>query len=159
VFEPILAQGDARAFELLNKTNQFNLNGRRLTEVEWQSVVRDPAAVCLGVSYKDKYGALGRIAVILGRRQGRAFQVNNFVLSCRAFSRRIEHQCIKYLFESLGVDEIGFDYEPTARNGPLQEFFAELLGRPPASATAILKDEFLSRVPKLFHRVEGIIHV
>jgi FkbH-like protein len=159
VFEPIQSDGDARAFELVNKTNQFNLNGRRFNEAEWQSIVSDPRAVRLSASYKDKYGSLGKVAVILGRRLGPKLRVSIFVLSCRAFARRIEHQCLKYLFETLGVDEIEFDYQATARNGPLQEFFTELLGRPPVPPTTILRDEFMSRVPALFHRVEGAIYV
>jgi FkbH-like protein len=159
VFEPVQPESDARTFELLNKTNQFNLNGRRFNEAEWKNILRDPATVPLCVSYRDKYGPLGRIAVILGRRLGLKFQVDVFVLSCRAFSRRIEHQCLNYLFETLGVDEIEFDYQATAKNGPLQEFLLELLGRPPAPPATILRDEFMSRVPKLFHRVEGTIYV
>jgi FkbH-like protein len=158
-FEPIQPEGDARAFELVNKTNQFNLNGKRINEAEWQSIVRDPAAVRFSVSYRDRYGPLGKIAVILGRMLGPKFQVNAFVLSCRAFSRRIEHQCLMYLFETLGVNEIEFDYQATARNGPLQEFFTELLGRPAAPPIALSRQQFASRVPELFHRVEGTIHV
>jgi FkbH-like protein len=160
VFEPVQPDGDARAFELMNKTNQFNLNGKRFSEAEWRSIVREPAAVLLSVSYKDKYGPLGRISVILGRIIGRKFQVNAWVMSCRAFSRRIEHQCVKYLFETLEVDEIEFDYESTPRNGPLQEFFTELLeGPPPVPPIILSRQQFAARVPALFHRVEGTIHV
>jgi FkbH-like protein len=159
VFEPVQQGGDARTFELLNKTNQFNLNGKRFSEAEWRSIVRDPAAVLLSVSYKDKYGPLGRIAAVLGRTLGRKLQVTAWVLSCRAFSRRIEHQCLKYLFETLGVDEIEFDYQATLRNGPLQEFFTELLGKPPVSPITLSRQQFAARVPELFHRVEGTIHV
>jgi FkbH-like protein len=159
VFEPIQLTSDARAFELVNKTNQFNLNGRRFNEAEWKSVLHDPAAVPLCVSYKDKYGPLGKIAVILGRRLGHKLQLDIFVLSCRAFSRRIEHQCLKYLFETLAVEMIEFDYKATAKNGPLQQFLTELFGRPPASPATILRDEFMLHVPELFHDIEGTLHV
>src|SRR5262249_48258621 len=43
--------GDKRAFELLNKTNQFNLNGRRLTEAAFSSALADPKAFLLTVAY------------------------------------------------------------------------------------------------------------
>ena len=159
LFEPIQPDSDARVFELVNKTNQFNLNGRRFNEAEWKSVLRDPAAVALSVSYQDKYGPLGRIAVILGRRLGHKLQLDVFVLSCRAFSRRIEHQCLKYLFETLAVEMIEFDYRATAKNGPLQQFLTELFGRPPESPATILRDEFMLHVPELFHDIEGTLHV
>jgi len=33
---------DQRAFELVNKTNQFNLNGRRITETGWRQTLENP---------------------------------------------------------------------------------------------------------------------
>ena len=118
VIEPV-EPGDARAFELVNKTNQFNLNGKRIGEVEWRRMVEDPASVAFSVCYRDRYGPLGKIAVLLGRRTGRRCSVNAWVVSCRAFSRRIEHQCLRYLFEFQGVDELEFDYEPHDEKRPV----------------------------------------
>ena len=159
VFESVLTNGNSRAFELVNKTNQFNLNGKRFSESEWQKLLNDPAAFVLSVSYKDKFGPLGRIAVIMGARLGSKVTVNGWVMSCRAFSRRIEHQCLKYLFETLDADEIVFDYQVTPRNGPLQEFLAGLLGKPPESGVILSRGQFAAKVPPLFHRVEGAVHV
>jgi len=151
--------GDARAFELLNKTNQFNLNGKRFSESEWRTFLKDPAAFILTVSYKDKFGSLGKIAVILGRTSGRVAHVSGWVMSCRAFSRRIEHQCLKYLFENLEADEITLDYQLTPRNGPLQEFLTEFLGETPGEIVRLSKEQFAGKLPPLFHRLEGIVHV
>ena len=159
VFEAAHARGDARAFELLNKTNQFNLNGKRFSESEWGNLFSDPTGFVLTVSYNDKFGPLGKIAVITGTACDSAVCVTAWVMSCRAFSRRIEHQCLKYLFETLGADELSFDYKSTPRNGPLQEFFAELLERPPAPGVRLSKEHFAARVPPLFHRVEKTDHV
>lgn len=159
VFEFVQRDGDNRAFELVNKTNQFNLNGKRISETEWRDCFSDPAAFALAVSYKDKFGPLGKIAVIMGKACGSQLCVTNWVMSCRAFSRRIEHQCLKYLFETRAIEEITFDYQATPRNGPLQEFFTELMGVPPEAGMRLSKDYFTGRVPALFHRVEGVVHV
>ena len=59
---------DPRALELVNKTNQFNLNGKRYTQGSWHNYFLDPESFLLLVSYKDKFGPLGKIAVIAGRR-------------------------------------------------------------------------------------------
>jgi FkbH-like protein len=150
---------DARAFELVNKTNQFNLNGRRYSESEWRNFSSYPAAFMLSVSYKDKYGPLGTVAVILGTTEDRKLNVHSWVMSCRAFSRRIEHQCLKHLFENLGVDEIVFEYQATPRNGPLQEFFAQLFGYPVSSRVSISREQFAGSVPALYHHVEGMVSV
>ena len=157
---------DPRALELVNKTNQFNLNGRRFTESEWQAHLRLPGAFLLVVAYKDKFGPLGKIAVIAGRREGAVLLVDAWVMSCRAFSRRIEHQCVRLLFEQFPVKEIAFDYRPTDRNGPCQEFFAALLGGSPASPRGadatplalVSKDRFASHCPPLFHQIKVAAH-
>ena len=90
-----------RAFELINKTNQFNLNGRRWKEPEWRRFLGEPGAFLVTASYEDKFGPLGEIAAMLGTAGAGKLSVDAWVMSCRAFSRRIEHQCLKYLFERL----------------------------------------------------------
>jgi FkbH-like protein len=145
---------DPRAFELLNKTNQFNLNGKRLTEGEWSKYLANPSSFALLISYGDKFGPLGKIAVLLGRLAVDRIQVDYWVMSCRAFSRRIEHQCLNYLFRKHNASKICFDFKPTDRNGPLQEFFTELLGSAPGSKVTLSRTTCLERLPKLFHRVE-----
>jgi FkbH-like protein len=159
IFESVLRSGNARAFELVNKTNQFNLNGKRFNESAWRDLLDDPAAFVFSVSYKDKFGPLGTIAVIMGTTFGSKLSVNGWVMSCRAFSRRIEHSCLKYLFETFNADEIVFDYETTARNGPLQEFLAGLIGKPLESRVILSREQFSSKVPLLFHRVDGAVRV
>lgn len=150
---------DVRAFELVNKTNQFNLNGKRFSDAEWKNFLSDPAAFLLTASYKDKFGPLGKIAVVLGRVQGRTAKVASWVMSCRAFSRRIEYQCLKHLFDTWEVDEIEFEYEATERNGPLQEFLAEFVKAPLQPGMRLTKEQFDERVPQLFHHVERVAYV
>jgi FkbH-like protein len=151
--------GDARAFELVNKTNQFNLNGKRLSESEWLNFFSDPAAFLLVVSYKDKYGPLGKIAVLMGKSNERKIHVQTWVMSCRAFSRRVEYQCLRYLFDDLDADTIVFDYQRTSRNGPLGEFFATLLKEPPAGEICISRELFFKGSPPLFHGITKAVHV
>jgi len=150
---------DQRAFELVNKTNQFNLNGKRFSEREWRNLLSDPGVFLLAVSYKDKFGSLGVIAVIMGRMYAGKVNVNSWVMSCRAFSRRIEYQCLQYILDAFGADEIAFDYAATPRNTPLRKFLTTLLGSPPVPGIRLTKDQFLTKVPRLFHLVEENAHV
>jgi len=143
---------DTRVLDLVNKTNQFNLNGIRRTDADWQAGNRMQEALIAVVSYEDKFGPLGKIAVIQGRRSGTTLQVKTWVMSCRAFSRRVEYQCLRVLFERYGLTEIGFDFLATSRNGPLQEFFASLLGAKPTGSVTLSQIEFESRCPALFQR-------
>jgi FkbH-like protein len=154
VFSQTRQGEDAREFELVNKTNQFNLNGRRFGEQEWRSFKSDSGAFVLSVSYKDKFGPLGTIALMLGRAEGRVIHLSAWVMSCRAFSRRIEYQCLKHLFETFGADEIAFDYCETPRNGPLREFFVQSFETVPIPSFRLTNEQFSSKVPPLYHFVE-----
>ena len=143
---------DDRALELVNKTNQFNLNGRRLSEARWRELLSDRESFLLTVGYRDKFGPLGKIAVVLGRRVGGEAAVSTWVMSCRAFSRRIEHATLRYLFERMEVEGISFAYAATDRNTPLREFFAELGISGPMAA--VRRDDFFARSPRSYHVIE-----
>jgi len=164
--EEFLAQADAvltlefvagtipgRALELINKTNQFNLNGRRYTEGEWRSYLRRSETFLLLASYKDKYGSLGTIAVLAGREEAQSIYIDSWVMSCRAFSRRIEHRCLKELFDRFSREQIFFDFQATPRNGPLREFFLGILGSEPTSAFRIVRGTFEEKCPPLYHKL------
>jgi FkbH-like protein len=145
---------DPRVLELVSKTNQFNLNGRRPSEAAWRESLERPGAFVAVVSYEDKYGRLGRIAVLAGREDGARLDLETFVLSCRAFSRRIEHRCIERLFARFDAREVVLDFTPTPRNGPLRDFFGRLLGRPVEPGARLSREDFAARCPRLFDHVE-----
>lgn len=151
-----VAPGDSRPLNLINKTNQFNLNGRRLHETEWRPLLEDRQAELLVVSYRDRFGPLGRISVLTARREGTRGCVSVWVMSCRAFSRQIEYACLAYLYETRGFDELRFAYVPTERNGPVREFLVRLTGEEPKGEVVLSKDQFRQRCPELFHRVEEV---
>lgn len=145
-----------RLLELVNKTNQFNLNGVRVTESEWMRLLADEATMVLGVSYTDKFGPLGTIAVLVGKREGRHIDVSSWVLSCRAFSRAIELHTLDYLFRSTDAQMIAFEFVPTERNGPLQSFL-QTLGLPVGKAARLTlsRDDFFAAPHRVLpHEVE-----
>jgi len=145
-----------RPFELINKTNQFNLNGHRVTETAWLARLADPNGFILGVTYRDKFGPLGTIGVVSGRCNGFALLLDHWVMSCRAFSRRIEHRTLSFLLERFDADEVLLDFEPTAKNGPLQEFLAAYLeeGEQLAPGLRITRSRIEACGPRTYHRIE-----
>jgi FkbH-like protein len=149
---------DARPLELVNKTNQFNVNGRRYTDGEWRELLARPDAVALVFAYQDKYGPLGKIAVVAGRRVGDALEVETWVLSCRAFSRRVEWAILDVLFTRLGIDTIAFRYRATAKNHLVKELFGGAIGTEPTddAAVRLSRADFERHCPELFFRhVDG----
>jgi FkbH-like protein len=147
---------DTRVLELVNKTNQFNLNGRRYTETDWRRQLDRDGAFAIAVSYEDKFGPLGKIAVLRGWQRDGAVDLDAWVMSCRAFSRRIEDRCLEILFDKFGVDEIRFQFQPTSKNGPTSEVFERYLDSKPSDAFSLARPRFMERVPQLYHRVEVI---
>jgi FkbH-like protein len=153
-FELTPAPGDGRILELVNKTNQFNLNGIRHTEADWRESLAAPGAFVVAIAYRDKFGPLGKISVIKGRAADGEIAIDAWVLSCRAFSRRIEHATLRMLAEQFGAAAYRFDYRPTAKNGPLREFFESIAGAAPAGAFRIARQQFDEHCPPLYQKVE-----
>ncbi len=145
-----------RTLELVNKTNQFNLNGIRLNEVEWQRRIDRPGSFLATVKYEDKFGALGTIAVLQGVRYDDSVRIETWVMSCRAFSRRIEHQTLKRLLERYQASTVQCEFAATPKNGPLREFFAAILGDTPQKPFEFSRSQFEAFCPTLHHQVEEI---
>ena len=154
-----ISSSSPRILELVNKTNQFNLNGIRYTPAEWERNCAKSNSFLMAVKYEDKFGPLGTIAVIQGHEVDRGLQVETWVMSCRAFSRRIEHQCLKAMFERFQVPQIEFRFVPTPKNGPAREFFAAFLGEAPQQTFVVRRDRFETLCPALYHRVEQVTGV
>ncbi len=138
---------------MINKTNQFNINGKRLTEAEWDAQLAAPESILQVVSYQDKFGPLGVIAVLAGRSEQDRLRITCWVMSCRAFARRIEYQCLRALFERGDFSEVLLDYEATPRNQPVCDFLTPLLDGTPNGEVRISRAAFLERSPQLFHSV------
>jgi FkbH-like protein len=147
---------DPRALELVNKTNQFNLNAKRYTQASWHNYLLDPASFLMVISYTDKYGPLGKIAVVAGRQEGKRLKIATWVMSCRAFSRRIECRSLEELFAKFAVEEIELDFLATERNSPLREFLTELLSEVPTPGCEISRHAFEARAKTLHEPKEMI---
>jgi FkbH-like protein len=148
---------DKRPLDLINKTNQFNLNGLRIDEGEWLRSLDDPNTILAVISYRDKFGPLGKIAVAAGSQIGGKVKISHWVMSCRAFSRRIEHHTLDCLFRRSAAEEIEFAFQVTERNQPLQNFFETIGVRPgPDGSLGIRRAAFLSQCGCLPHHISEV---
>lgn len=112
------SRGDrTRAVELINKTNQFNLNGRRITQEDVDAVLAAGGRL-LTASLHDRHGAHGEILACLVTAEG---TITSLVMSCRVFQRRVEHAFFSWLSEHAEpIRELHF--VATSRNQPMQDF-------------------------------------
>lgn len=109
-----------RAVQLINKTNQFNLNGRRFTDAEIVEILASGGQL-YAASLVDRTGSHGEILACLISAAG---IVESFALSCRVFERRIEHAFLIWLASEQGSPK-AFRYLPTTRNEPIRQFFKD----------------------------------
>jgi FkbH-like protein len=117
---------EPRALQLLNKTNQFNLNGERIAEHALRSLLAQAQGFALEAAYSDRYGALGTVGVVAGQCEPDRVVVRHWVLSCRAFARRIEHRMLHAVIELAQGRPVELAFRKTARNAPLRLFLNEL---------------------------------
>jgi FkbH-like protein len=143
-----------RSLELVNKTNQFNLNGTRYTEGEWHTRLVTPGTFLVTTNYRDKYGPLGIISVLMGKADETGLTIKTWVMSCRAFGRRIEYQCLRIILDRYRVPEILLEFSPTSRNHYLQEFLESISGQKHDGSFRISRDRFLDQCPRLYHQVD-----
>lgn len=118
-----------RVYELLLKTNQFNLNGNLCTRLELDNFLTSPEHKVLAFRLKDRFGDYGIISVlILNRTDLHNWEIFNWVMSCRALSRKVEHQIIEIAVKELVGEgnQLNAEFTPTGRNGVVSGLLEEL---------------------------------
>lgn len=108
-----------RAIQLINKTNQFNSNGIRISVDEVQGVLNAGGKLFTG-SLKDKNGEHGEVLALLMDNNHNAM---SFVMSCRVFQRQVEFVFISVLLKQIGT--IKMIYKMTDRNEPFRLFLSK----------------------------------
>lgn len=142
-----------RALELVNKTNQFNINGRRIDEIEWLRRLEQPETVLVTVGYEDRSGPLGVIGAMLASPRDESVEVSAWVLSCRAFSRRVEHRMLRALFDRFHADTVSVAYTPTPRNKPVREFLSAFAAVGDGGPVRVTQERFAAACPSLYDEV------
>lgn len=117
-----------RSIQLINKTNQFNFNGIRLTENEikkYQSKNKFIYTIYLA----DKFGESGLISCIFGKFMNTSIIIENWVMSCRVFNRYVEHNIIYNLmnyYNFRNFKSLKINFIETESNFILKNFLKEL---------------------------------
>ena len=108
----------ARPLQLINKTNQFNLNGIRLSENKLYNILKNNGSLYSGL-YNDKTGDYGEIIVILIDNKNK---VLSFAMSCRVLQKDVEIAFLsQLLIKKKNIKN--FLYKRTTGNILFQEFF------------------------------------
>lgn len=117
----------ARAAQLTQKTNQFNLTTRRYTDHDLQSFAERADAAVFTLSAADRFGDLGLVGMMIIERQGREARIDTLLMSCRALGRGLEYamvaRCMEALESEWNLRGWQAEYVPTRKNGQVAEFW------------------------------------
>lgn len=120
------SQHAGRMHELSQKTNQFNLALRRLSEVEVARYLSDPDAFAVAISLRDRLSDSGMIAAMFGRVRDGVAHVEEWVISCRALGRGLEdymaRQALLAAVEGRSARRVTFAYRFGPRNQPARDW-------------------------------------
>ena len=137
VIESVRPDTISRISQLLAKTNQFKLNPTLFDAQALSERSEDVIALRL----VDRLQDYGIVAVAVSKQDGSSLEVENWVMSCRAFSRRLEHAMREQLAaraETLGAESLSLTYTPSGRNGVVQEAL-DALGFTPAGEDGVFR--------------------
>ncbi|MBD8614161.1 HAD-IIIC family phosphatase [Pseudomonas putida] len=162
---PIGAAELARATQLINKTNQFNLSTRRYSEVQVQQLANTPGAVALSLRLTDKFGDNGLISVVLARPDAACASdelfIDTWLMSCRVLGRQAEQAALQVLARhaaDAGYSALIGEYRPSERNAMVAEHYPQLgfaqAPNPDPASTATLWRYPLAAPSNFNHHIE-----
>ncbi len=117
-----------RIAQLTQKTNQFNLTTRRLTEETVRQMVQARDYLVKAFQIEDVFGDYGITGVLIVKKSDQDWLVEDFLLSCRILGKEIEFAVMAYLINQarrVKVKNIFGRFIPTAKNDPAKNFYKQ----------------------------------
>lgn len=132
---PVSAMEPQRVFQLMQKTNQFNLTTRRRTEGEIAALANGADSAVLRLRVRDKVSDLGLVGVAIVQYKDNAAEISDLLMSCRALGRGVEFAFLSHVSNvafKRGAEVIRAEYRRTEKNS-LCDGFLEKAGFHPVS--------------------------
>lgn len=121
----------ARLSQMTEKTNQFNVKKRPMTEVEIQKFMDSEEYVVFHARAVDQFGDHGIIAFALVRREKHLWHIESLLMSCRVLGRGIEEAFIAEIVKRAaraGAKSVQVTFEQSDKNMPAREFVDRIFG-------------------------------
>lgn len=122
-FEPVYA---SRIAQLTNKSNQFNLTTRRMTQSEIEMMMTSDQYITLYGKLEDKFGDNGVVSVVIGEKKENELDLILWLMSCRVLKRDMEQAMLDTLVSyarKQGIEKMNGYYYKTAKNSMVKDFY------------------------------------
>ena len=116
----------ARAAQLTQRTNQFNLTTRRYQAADIQDFAVAKDWLIMGFSLADIFGDYGLVGVAIVRIADSNAEIDTFLMSCRVIGRQVERAFMYAILSRLariGIQSVCAAYQPTAKNSQVADFY------------------------------------
>jgi len=126
---PATLEDIPRIEQMFKKTNQFNLTSCRYDRDAILEFINNNDRFCFACWLKDKFANYGLVSTIVGNIKEEKLQIDNWVMSCRVFSRTFEEfifNQIKIFAAKLSCSIIEGKFIPSAKNSYAKDLFSKL---------------------------------
>ena len=117
-----------RAYQLCQRTNQFNLTTKRYNENQIKKFVKNKDVLISTISLKDNYGDYGitGLSIVFINRKTTIATIDTFILSCRIIGRGVEKEYLDWIIKSLkkmNISKIYSVYIKSEKNEIVRNFY------------------------------------
>ncbi len=125
IFEKVKEKNLDRTLQLFNKTNQFNFNLNRYTNLTLKKLLKNKLYSIETISFKDKFGDHGIVVSYIIKKDKLKTQIIDFVLSCRVLNRYLEDFIILKIKNENKNKTLSITYKKDKVNSVLIPIFLE----------------------------------
>jgi len=118
----------ARAAQLCQRTNQFNLTTRRHTVADIERMRASDEVELYTLALQDRFGDSGITGLAILRFEDEEAEVDTLLMSCRVLGRRVEDAFLSFLGDrarARGAHHLAGRYLPTPKNAQVERFYPD----------------------------------
>ncbi len=116
LFEPLAEDEKIRCYELLVRTNQLNLSGKKYTQQEYDAVLKRENHTNFALSCKDDFGSYGIVGFGQYKTRNKELIFTEFAMSCRVAGKFVESALFSALLETESCELGTFCVSKTKKN-------------------------------------------
>ena len=120
VFEPKTAEEILRCYELIVRTNQLNMSGRKYSREEFDQILSGGNRKSFAMRCEDNFGSYGIVGFGQYHIEGKQLVFDEFAMSCRVAGKYVESALFAYLLEKEQCSEGRFAVVKTKKNALLR---------------------------------------